>query len=390
MQVEQLKTLVTGAVDAQSQQLREIALKIHANPELGFQEVKAAGWLSQYLEENGFSLERGVGEISTAFKARYGQGEPAIALLAEYDALPELGHACGHNLIATCAIGAGVAAKPAIDQLGGSILIMGTPAEELYGGKIIMAERGVFNGVDIAMIVHPGTDNTATTEALACQTLVVEFWGKAAHAAARPEAGINALEAMLLSFSAINALRQHIKSTARIHGIITDGGKAANIVPAHSAGLFMVRAKENDYLDELKQKVLNCFTGAATATGARLEYKWDNVCYAPMRNNRPLAQLFARNMRSLGRRVTLSDTDGGFGSTDMGNVSQLVPAIHPQVAIAKRGVSIHSPQFAVAAASDAGIKGMLDAAKSLAMTVVDLVASAEIMNQIKKEFQQGK
>ncbi|MDO8442868.1 MAG: amidohydrolase, partial [bacterium] len=283
MPIEELKTLVNSAVDAQGQQLREIALKIHANPELGFQEVKAAGWLSQYLEENGFSLERGVGEIPTAFKARYGQGEPAIALLAEYDALPELGHACGHNLIATCAIGAGVAVKSVIDQLGGSIIIMGTPAEELYGGKIIMAERGVFNDVDIAMIVHPGTDNTATTEALACNTLEVEFWGKAAHAAARPEAGINALEAMLLSFAAINALRQHIKSTARIHGIITDGGKAANIVPAHSAGLFMVRAKENGYLDELKQKVLNCFTGAATATGARLEYKWDNVCYAPMR-----------------------------------------------------------------------------------------------------------
>ncbi|MDO8688296.1 MAG: M20 family peptidase, partial [Dehalococcoidales bacterium] len=182
----------------------------------------------------------------------------------------------------------------------------------------------------------------------------------------------------------------HIKSTARIHGIITDGGKAANIVPAHSAGLFMVRAKENAYLDELKQKVLNCFTGAATATGARLEYQWDKVCYAPMRNNRPLAQLFARNMRSLGRRVTLSDTDGGFGSTDMGNVSQLVPAIHPQVAIAKRGVSIHSPRFAVSAASEDGIEGMLDAAKSLAMTVVDLVASAETMNQIKKEFQRQK
>jgi len=388
--IEELKTLVNSAVDAQGQQLREIALKIHANPELGFQEVKAAGWLSQYLEENGFSLERGVGEIPTAFKARYGQGEPAIALLAEYDALPELGHACGHNLIATCAIGAGVAVKSVIDQLGGSIIIMGTPAEELYGGKIIMAERGVFNDVDIAMIVHPGTDNTATTEALACNTLEVEFWGKAAHAAARPEAGINALEAMLLSFAAINALRQHIKSTARIHGIITDGGKAANIVPAHSAGLFMVRAKENGYLDELKQKVLNCFTGAATATGARLEYKWDNVCYAPMRNNRPLAQLFARNMRSLGRRVTLSETGGGFGSTDMGNVSQLVPAIHPQVAIAKRGVSIHSPRFAVVAASEEGIEGMLDAAKSLAMTVVDLLASTETVNQIKKEFHRQK
>jgi len=389
-EIEKLKASVTREVEAHRHQLSELSLKIHSNPELGFKEVKAVDWLTQYLEENGFSIERGICGLPTAFKASYGKGKPAIAILAEYDALPDLGHACGHNLIATCAVGAGVVSKPVIDQLGGSILVIGTPAEELYGGKIIMAERGAFNNVDVAMMVHPETHDGAITRALACQTLEVEFFGKAAHAAAHPETGINALDAMLQSFTAINSLRQHIKSTARIHGIITDGGEAANIVPAHSAGSFIVRAEDDAYLDELKQKVINCFNGAATATGAQLQYKWDDVRYASMRNNISLAQLFAQNMGTLGRKVALPEPGGGFGSTDMGNVSQLVPSIHPHVAIAEREIAIHSPQFASAAASEAGIKGMLDAAKALAMTVVDLVANPEIVTKVKKEFKQRK
>ena len=389
MKTKELKDSVIAEIEAHRQQLRDLSLKIHSNPELGFQEVKAAAWLTQYLEENGFSLERGICELPTAFRGSYGQGKPAIAILAEYDALPELGHACGHNLIAGCAVGAAVAAKPAIDQLGGSLLVIGTPAEELYGGKVIMAERGAFDKVDIAMMMHPGVHDTATTQALACLTLEVEFWGKAAHAATRPETGINALEAMLQSFAAINSLRQHIKDKARIHGIITDGGEAANIVPAHSAGNFLVRAEDDTYLEELKEKVLNCFIGAATATGARLEYQWANVYYAPMLNNPTLARLFSQNMESLGRNMPLSNPNKGFGSTDMGNVSQLVPGIHPTVAIAPVEVSSHSPEFAKAAASEDGIQGMIDAAKALAMTVVDLVASAEIVTKIKQEFRKG-
>jgi len=342
------------------------------------------------LEENGFSVERGICELPTAFRGSYGQGKPAIAILAEYDALPNLGHACGHNLIAASAIGAGVASKLAIDRFGGSVLVIGTPAEEQYGGKAIMADRGAFDNVDVAMMVHPGVCDIATTRALACLALEVEFFGKAAHAASRPEAGINALEAMLNSFAAINSLRQHIKDKARIHGIITDGGEAANIVPAHSAGSFLVRAEDDNYLDELKQKVLNCFIGAATASGARLEYRWGNIRYAPLRNNLTLAQLFTKNMQSLGRKVEALDPNKAFGSTDMGNVSQLVPSIHPFVAIAPVEVVAHSPQFASAAASEAGIQGLLDAAKALAMTVVDLVANPEIVVKVKQEFEQNK
>ena len=238
------------------------------------------------------------------------------------------------------------------------------------------------------MIVHPEVHDTATIQTLACQSLEVEFFGKAAHAAASPEAGINALEAMLNSFAAINSLRQHIKDKARIHGIITDGGEAANIVPAHSAATFLVRAEDDTYLGELKQKVINCFIGAATASGARLEYKWGDICYAPMRNNLTLAQLFKQNMESLGRQVEFYASGSALGSTDMGNVSQLVPSIHPFVAIAPRGVIIHSSPFAEAAASEAGSRGLLDAAKALAMTVVDLVTNPEIVIKIREEFQQ--
>ena len=388
MDIENLKASVIGIIDAHRHLLSELSLKIHSNPELGFQEAKASAWLTQYLEENGFSIERGIYKLPTAFRGRYGRGKPVIAILAEYDALPKLGHACGHNLIAASAIGAGIASKPAIDQFGGSILVIGTPAEELYGGKAIMADRGAFDNVDIAMMVHPGTRDTATAPSLACVTLEVDFFGKAAHAAARPAAGINALEAMLLSFAAINSLRQHIKNKARIHGIITDGGEAANIVPAHSAGSFIVRAEDDAYLNELKQKVLNCFIGAATATGARLEYRWGDISYATMRNNLILAKLFRQNMESLRRKMQLYDPDKGMGSTDMGNVSQLVPSIHPSVAIAPVEVVTHSPEFASAAASAAGIQGLLDAANALALTVTDLVANPGIVAKIKEEFQQ--
>jgi len=390
LDTERLKTSVVGEIDTRCQQLSELSLKIHANPEIAFQEVKSATWLTEYLKENGFSIEQGICGLSTAFRASYGQGKPAIAILAEYDALPKLGHACGHNIIATSAVGAGIAAKLAVDKFGGTILVIGTPGEEMEGGKVFMVDRGAFDGVDVAMMMHPGVRNTATIHGLACQSLEVEYFGKPAHAAARPAEGINALEAMIQSFTAINSLRQHIKSSARIHGIITDGGEAANVVPAHSAGYFIVRAEDDDYLDELKQKVINCFTGAATASGARLEYKWGEVRYSSLRNNLTLAQLFRRNIQSLGRKMPLSDPRVSFGSTDMGNVSQLVPGIHPMIAIAPVNVLGHSPEFASAAASEKGTLGLLDAAKALAMTVVDLVANPEVVIRVREEFRRGK
>ncbi|MFW6118643.1 MAG: M20 family metallopeptidase, partial [Chloroflexota bacterium] len=349
---------------------------------------KASAWLTGYLEDNGFYVEQGIAGLATAFRATYGQGRPRIALLAEYDALPKIGHGCGHNIIATSAVGAAVASKSVIDQLGGSIVVLGTPGEEAFGGKIDMVKAGAFKEIDVAMIVHPDVHNMVTVQALSCSSLEVEFFGQPAHAAAQPHKGINALEAMILAFTAINSLRQHIRSEARIHGIITDGGEAANIVPAHSAAVFLIRAQDDEYLAELKNKVLNCFEGASVATGARLEYRWREKAYAPMKNNSNLAGLFKQNLESLGRHVKAFDPEFGFGSTDMGNVSQVVPSIHPTIAIASPEVFIHTQEFASAAASEAGHEGFMDAAKAMAMTVADILQPG-MLDRIKQEFQSG-
>ncbi len=381
----ELKAAVIRQVDQDSHKLSELSLKIHANPELGFKEEKAAGWLADYLSGSGFRLQKNLADLPTAFKAAYGNGKPVIALLAEYDALPEIGHACGHNIIATSAVGAAVATKYVVEHCGGTVAVFGTPAEELYGGKAIMLRDGAFEGVDVAMMIHPGVRDSVITEALACVTLDIEFFGKAAHAAAFPEQGINALEAMILAFNGVNSLRQHVKDTSRIHGIITAGGEAANIVPDHCSGSFLVRAMGNNYLDELRERVLNCFRGAAMATGARLEHRWGEV-YAPMKNNAALAKLFAQNLESLGRKVELFEPRFGFGSTDMGNVSQIIPAIHPTIAIAPPNALLHSADFALAAASKSGHQGLLDSAKAMAMTVVDLLSEPEALAMVKEEF----
>jgi amidohydrolase len=388
LEIEKLKLKVKDTAELQRQQLIQLSLNIHDNPELGLKEENASTWLTSYLEDRGFRVERGIAGLATAFRATYGQDSPRIALLAEYDALPKIGHGCGHNIIAASAVGAGVASKSIIDQLGGSVVVLGTPGEEVLGGKIDMVEAGAFTEIDVAMIVHPNMRNMVTIQALACSSLEAEFFGEPAHAAAQPYKGINALEAMILAFTSINSLRQHIRGEARIHGIITDGGEAPNIVPAHSAAVFLIRAPDNDYLDELKDKVLNCFIGASVASGARLEYSWRDRTYAPMKNNATLAQLFSQNLESLGRHVEAFDPRFGFGSTDMGNVSQLVPSIHPTIAIASPEVLIHTPEFASAAASEAGHEGLMDAAKAMAMTVADILQPG-MLDKIRQEFYHG-
>ena len=388
MEIENLKLKAKDGVELQRQQLIQLSLNIHDNPELGFEEEKASAWLTGYLEDNEFHVERGIAGVATAFRATYGQGSPRIALLAEYDALPKIGHGCGHNIIAASAVGAAVGSKPIIDRLGGNIVVLGTPGEEVFGGKIDMVQAGVFKEIDVAMIVHPGVRNVVTMQALACTGVEAEFFGQPAHASAEPHKGVNALEAMILAFTSINSLRQHIKEEARIHGIITDGGEAPNIVPAHSAAEFYVRAPDNEYLDELKSKVSNCFIGASTASGARLEYHWDDIAFDSMKNNETLAELFKQNLESLGRHVEAFNPEFGLGSTDMGNVSQVVPSIHPTIAIASPEVLIHTPEFAAAATSEAGHEGLTDAAKALAMTVVDILQPG-MLDKIRQEFCRG-
>ncbi|MGQ9573239.1 MAG: M20 family metallopeptidase [Dehalococcoidia bacterium] len=388
--LDALKKKAIDEIEARRDQLIELSLRIHANPETAFREVKAADWLTDYLEAEGFTVERGICQIGTAFRASYGSGRPRVAFLAEYDALAGIGHGCGHNIIATASLGAAIGTKAVLPEVEGTALVIGTPAEESGGGKVFMANRGAFDDLDVAMLVHPANRDVAVTYALALIPLGVQYFGKAAHAAARPEAGINALDALVIAYNSVSALRQHIRDSARIHGIITDGGQSVNVVPDHTAAAFLIRAEDDDYLEELKEKVLACFRAGAEATGARLEYRWtEEARYRAMRSNRPLAEAYRRNMETLGRQVRERDSRRSLGSTDMGNVSAMVPAIHPTVAIAPPDVPIHTPEFRDASASEAGHRGLVDAAKAMAMTAVDVLVDADLRRRIEEDFRGG-
>jgi len=383
---ERLKAHAAAEVEAHRQELIDLSLRIHDNPETGLQEERASAWLCEYLEKQGFQVERGICGLPTAFRATVGSGEPRIAFLAEYDALPDIGHACGHNIIGTAAVAAGLGVRGVLDSTGGSVVVIGTPAEEIVGGKVIMARQGAFADLDAAMLTHPGSRDAVHSRALACAPLEVEYFGRESHAAARPEAGVNALDALILAYNAISALRQHIRGSARVHGVITDGGRAPNVVPDHSAASFLVRAEDEAYLEDLKAKVIACFEAGARASGARLEYRWSENQFAAMRSNGPLAEAHKANLAPLGRQTPDDQPRRALGSTDMGNVSALVPAIHPTIAVAPREVSIHSREFAACAASEEGHRGLLDAAKAMAMTAIDILTDADLRQRMQEEF----
>src|SRR5438105_3963284 len=373
MDLTALKQRACAAIDADRNALIDLSLRIHANPEVAYCEEKSSAWLTEFLAARGFDVERPVADMPTAFRATAGSGEPVVAILAEYDALPGIGHGCGHNIIAGSAAGAGIGVRAALDDLAGTVQVVGTPAEEVYGGKVQMIRAGAFGGIDAAMMVHPGTRDAVVAKALACAELTVEYHGREAHAAAQPENGINALEAMIIAYNSINSLRQHMRRSARVHGVITDGGAAPNIVPGHSAASFLVRAEDDEYLEELKTRVVACFEAGAQATGAALALRWNPNQYASMNTNMPLAEAFRANVRAIGRDVPVDDPRG-LGSTDMGNVSKIMPGIHPGIAIAPTEVNGHSPQFAEYAASQAGMAAVIDAAKALATTAIDVLA----------------
>ncbi|MBI5284949.1 MAG: M20 family metallopeptidase [Chloroflexi bacterium] len=389
MDVDGLKARACAAIDEQAGALVALSLRIHDHPELAFQETQAAAWLAEYLRGRRFDVTAGIGGLPTAFRAVAGAGSPAVAILAEYDALPGIGHGCGHNIIATAAAGAGAGVRAVIDELGGSVQVIGTPAEEVYAGKAIMIAAGAFDGLDAAIMTHPGTRDTVIAKALACAELKVEYHGREAHAAAQPERGINALEAMIIAYNAINSLRQHIRRTARVHGVITDGGEAPNIVPGHSAASFLVRAEDDAYLEELKRRVADCFEAGARATGARLELTWNAHRYSAMNTNSVIGRAHRKNLAALGREVPEVETARPMGSTDMGNVSKVVPAIHPSIAIAPGDVNSHSPEFAEYAASDAGHRAVIDGAKALAMTAIDILADADLRKAMRAEFERA-
>jgi len=390
--IDKLKQRVVAEIDARRDELIRIADTIHANPEIAFEEFESAALLSSTLEENGFAVERGVAGLATAFVATLcGQdGGPTVAFLAEYDALPGLGHACGHNLIGTSAVGAGLAIKTVLPGLAGTIQVIGTPAEEGGGGKAIMVGGGVFDAVDAAMMVHPSSQNITRRASLASYKISIEFFGKPAHAAAKPDEGVNALEAMILTFNGINALRQHLRDDARIHGIITHGGEAPNIVPDYTAARFYVRAADTSYCAEVLEKVRACAEGAAQATGTRLEFKEYAPRYEAMVSNPKLADLVEANMAVLDIELAPPSPEERMGSTDMGNVSQVVPALHPYIAIGPEDLGGHTVEFREAAASPAGHEGLIKAAKIMAMTAVDLLAVPANMTGVEKAFEEQK
>lgn len=384
-----LKQRAITTIDARRDQLIQLSQTIFANPELAFKELQSSALLCDILEANGFAVERGVGGLETAFRAEmHGASNGAtIAVLAEYDALPDLGHACGHNLIATAAIGVGIAVRECIGELPGRVIVIGTPAEESGSGKIILLERGVFADVDIALMTHPSSRTTAARTSLASLGLQLEFRGKAAHAAAAPQDGINALEAVIQTFVGVNSLRLHLRSDARVHGIITHGGTAPNIIPEYAAAAFSIRAATLDYANEVATRVVECARGGATATGAQLTHRITKSL-AHVIPNRIIANLLEDNWRALGIAVDDPGTSERMGSTDMGNVTHALPAIHAYIAIAPNGVAGHSLEFRDAAISERGQVAMLNAAKGMAMTVLDLLSDAKLVQAAKDEFAQ--
>jgi len=385
--VGSLKERALSAIDARRAEFLQISATIHGQPELAFQEFKSAALLCDTLEQHGFTVAREVGGLATAFRAEVrGKADgPTIALVAEYDALPEIGHACGHNIIGTAAIAAGVGLRAVMSELPGRVVVIGAPAEEGGGGKVILVERGVFADVDAAMMVHPSTYTVVNRRSLASMRLNIEFTGKASHAAASPEDGINALEAVILTFNNVNALRLHLRSDARVHGIITHGGTAVNIIPDYAAAVFSVRAATQEYADEVLNRVVQCAEAAGIATGAQL--KWSvKPGYAAMIPNALLGRLFAENWRAIGVEVRDTLPNERMGSTDFGNVSQVTPAVHPYIAIAPPDTAGHTIEFREASRSPAGDAGLINAAKALAMTTIDLLVSPELVQAAKAEL----
>jgi amidohydrolase len=382
-----LKQQVVERVDALQNDLWEIVSELYANPEVAFKEYQSSELLSRFLEKHGFEVKQQVGILETAFQATLnGRGDrPVIAFLAEYDALPGIGHACGHNLIAAAALGAGIGTASILDQLSGQIRVIGTPAEEGGGGKRIMVDAGVFMDVDTAMMFHPASKNMVFRSSLASLRFRLEFFGKTAHAAASPQEGVNALDAMILTFNNVNALRQQFDLRDRIAGIITHGGDAANIIPGYTSAEFSVRGENEARRQEVLEKLISCAEAAALSTGCELKYE-ALPGYTEMVPSRTIGNLFTENITTLGRDVMEPGPNEPMGSTDMGNVSKVVPSIHAYLATVNSDIAGHTVEFREVCMSDQGRSAMLDAAKAMAMTAVDLFTNPQFVKEARSEL----
>ncbi|KPB06437.1 M20 family metallopeptidase [Bacillus sp. CHD6a] len=387
-----MKQIITDFLESHKNDFFEISTYIGQNPELGHEEYKSSKALTDKLSEHDFEVELGTCGLATAFEAVFDSGKPGptIGFMCEYDALPEIGHACGHNLIGTMGIAAGIATSKVLEETGGKVIVYGTPAEETKGGKVTMAEQGVFDKLDVAMMVHPLHSYVKSGSSLAMDAIQFEFFGKPAHAAANPEKGINALDAVIHTFNGINALRQHVTSDTRIHGIIPEGGKAANVVPDYAVAQFYIRAKTRSYVNELVEKVKSIAEGAAMMTGATMKMSNYELSYDNMVTNETLSDVFTNQLISLGvpSEEIIENRDGS-GSLDMGNVSLVVPSIHPYIKICNELYSCHTTEFRDAALSDQGKEAMILGAKAMASTAHELLTKQELLTKVKEEFEKA-
>jgi amidohydrolase len=387
------KAAARAAIESVQSKLLSLSHRIHANPELGFEEERACAWMCEAMTDAGFAVERGVSGLPTAFSARAGHGPLHIAICAEYDCLPAIGHACGHNIIASSAAGAGLALAKVADDVGLTITVLGTPAEEVCnaGGKIQMLDQGAFEGVHAAMMVHPGPVDMVAPPIIAAALFDVFYTGKEAHASAFPELGVNAADALTIAQTAIGLLRQHIHHTERIHGIITKGGDAPNVIPAHTSARYAARAASLSKLDALLPRVHRCFEAGAIATGCKYEITGGDQPYAEMHHDRDLCSLFFRNGVELGRKFIDPDPQAagfgnyrgmGAGSTDMGNVSLKFPSIHPLIGIGSLPAVNHQPEFTAHCITEEADRSVIDGAIALAWTAIDAVSDKALRTRL--------
>lgn len=385
--VKDLKVQACSLIDKNAEALVSVSHEIHDHPEQNYEEVFASELLARTASRLGVPVELGAFDCATGFSGDVGSG-PTVCIMSEYDALPDIGHGCGHNIIAAAGLGAAIALASIAKASGGRVRYMGTPAEEGGGGKILMARNGALAGVDLAMMVHPADADLATIDAIALQQLLVEYTGQESHAAAAPHLGRNALDAAVLGYMAVATLRQHILPTERIHGIFLKSGEKPNIVPREASSEWYVRSDNVTSLAALKPRVLASLESGAHACGCSVSHKWVGTAYADMVTNDTMGTMYAHNALTLGRTVT-DPRHGGHrvvGSTDMGNVSHLVPSIHPMIASAPAGISIHTKQFAQFARSPMADQAVLDGAKAMAMTAIDFWTSSERQEAVVAEF----
>ena len=384
MSIDKAKERAKAAVAEARETLVEVSRDIHEHPELALKETRAANLLSDTLEAQGFAVERGVYGIETAFRGVWGEGPVTVAYLLEYDALPSIGHACGHNLIATAGLGGAIGLKGAVSPADVRVVVLGTPAEEDIGGKQLLLDKGAFDGVDAALMVHPAPVEIADPFMFGFHSCYVTYHGREAHASVAPETALNALDGLVTAYQAVAQLRQHIRRDARMAGVILEGGEASNVIPDKAKGKFEVRALQPQYLEDLKGRIEGCFRAGAEASGTTVDIEWTSIAYEPMNNNPTLVSLYKANAEALGRRF-LEGVAASTGSTDMGNVSWKVPSIHPTFQIGAFALN-HTAGFTEVCATDAAHENMVQVGQALAMTGVDIALGESVADRARDEF----